>query len=115
MPATRKLARKFHAKPGRRAGNQRDFLHEAFALTIVPGLLGGPPTGSASTNSIPLSTWPHKVYWPSRKVASSNTMKNWLLAECGSDVRAIDTAPRTCGSVENSDLRLGRCEPLVPV
>src|SRR6185295_18488806 len=103
MAALRQLAREFDAKPGRRAGNQCDLLHETLALTILPGSRGGSPTGSASTCSIPLSTSPHKVYCPSRKVASSNTMKNWLLAESGSDVRAIDTAPRTCGTSENSD------------
>ena len=39
---------------------------------------------------MPSITWPHTVYWRSRKVASSKTMKNWLLALFGSLVRAID-------------------------
>ena len=33
----------------------------------------------------------------------------------GVGVRAIDTVPRTCGSLENSALRSGRSDPLVPV
>jgi hypothetical protein len=35
-------------------------------------------------------TSPQTVYWPSRKVASSRQMKNWLLALLGSEVRAIE-------------------------
>ena len=33
-------------------------------------------------------------------------MKNWLLAEFGSLVRAIEQTPRTCGSAENSCLQV---------
>ena len=39
--------------------------------------------------------------------ASSKQMKNWLLALSGSDVRAIDAVPRTCGSRLNSALSWG--------
>ncbi len=64
---------------------------------------------------MPSTTWPQTVYWLSRKVASSNTMKNWLLAEFGSGVRAIEQTPRTCGSLENSALMSGLAEPPRPV
>ena len=33
----------------------------------------------------------------------------------GVGLRAIDTVPRTCGAFENSALRSGRSDPLVPV
>ena len=97
---------------GHESGGFR-FLQEKKPL--VPGSRGGSPLGSASTCSIPLSTSPHTVYWPSRKRASSKQMKNWLLALSGSDVRAIEQVPRTWGSLENSALRLGLSEPLDPV
>ena len=42
-------------------------------------------------------------------------MKNWLLAEFGSLVRAIEQTPRTCGSAENSAFRFGLYEPPVPL
>ena len=42
-------------------------------------------------------------------------MKNWLLAECGLLVRAIEQTPRKCFSLENSDLRSGFSEPPAPV
>src|SRR5262245_47852320 len=89
--------------------------HSAFALTILPGLRGGSPLGSASTFSMPDSTTPHTVYWRSRKRASSKQMKNWLLAEFGSLVRAIEQTPRTCGSLENSCFRFGFDDPPVPL
>src|SRR6476660_7517830 len=113
----RQLARELDAKPGGRAGDERDLLQaqDTVALTILPGSRGGSPTGSASTYSIPLSTWPQTVYCPSRKPASPKQMKNWLLALFGSGVRAIDAVPRTCGSRLNSAFRFGRSEPLVPV
>ena len=53
------------------------------AFTILPGSRGGSPLGSASTFSMPSTTWPQTVYCLSRKRASSKQMKNWLLAECG--------------------------------
>ena len=66
----RQLTRELDAKPGRGAGDERDFLHPAafdtVALTILPGSRGGSPTGSASTCSMPLSTSPQTVYWRSR-------------------------------------------------
>src|SRR4051794_35472556 len=103
MTPLRQLACEFHAEPCRGAGHQRDLLHqlalETVALMILPGSRGGSPTGRASTYSIPLSTWPHTVYWPSRKPASPKQMKNWLLALSGLGVRAIDAVPRTCGSL----------------
>ncbi len=42
-------------------------------------------------------------------------MKNWLLAEFGALVRAIDAVPRLCGSFENSALRSGFFDPPLPV
>ena len=85
-----------------------------FIETILPGLRGGSPLGRASTLSIPSVTSPQTVYWPSRKRASSKQMKNWLLAELGSLVRAIEQAPRTCGSRLNSAFRSGFDEPPMP-
>ena len=51
--------------------------------TILSGLAGGSPRVILSTFSMPWLTRPHTVYWPSRKVASSKQMKNWLSAESG--------------------------------
>ena len=42
-------------------------------------------------------------------------MKNWLLALFGSEVRAMEQTPRTCGASENSCFRFGFLEPEVPV
>ena len=42
-------------------------------------------------------------------------MKNWLLAEFGAEVRAIEQVPRTCGSGLNSAFRSGFFELPVPV
>ncbi len=42
-----------------------------------------------STCSMPWVTWPHTVYWPSRKVASSKTMKNCESALSGLAARAF--------------------------
>src|SRR3546814_18427420 len=42
-------------------------------------------------------------------------MKNWLLAEFGFDVRAMEQTPRTCGSAENSAFRSGFSDPPMPV
>ena len=56
---------------------RQGYMREAIlALTILPGSFGGSPFGRASTFSMPSVTCPQTVYWPSRKVASSNTMKN---------------------------------------
>ncbi len=85
------------------------------ALLIAPGFAGGSPLGSASTCSMPLTTWPQTVYCLSRKRASSKQMKNWLLAEFGALVRAIEQTPRTWGSALNSALRSGFFEPPMPV
>ena len=49
--------------------------------TILSGVAGGSPRVILSTFSMPRLTRPHTVYWPSRKVASSKQMKNWLSAE----------------------------------
>src|SRR6185312_12194420 len=86
-----------------------------FMETITPGSRGGSPFGRASTFSMPSVTSPQTVYWPSRKRASSKQMKNWLLAEFGLAVRAIEQAPRTCGALENSAGRFGRSDPPLPV
>ena len=42
-------------------------------------------------------------------------MKNWLLAESGALVRAMEQTPRTCGSAENSAFRFALLEPPLPV
>ena len=42
-------------------------------------------------------------------------MKNWLLAEFGSDVRAMPTIPRVNGTLENSAFSSGYFEPPVPL
>ena len=60
---------------------------------------------------MPSVTSPQTVYWLSRKRASSKQMKNWLLAEFGLVVRAMEQTPRTCGSSENSAFRFGFFEP----
>ena len=64
---------------------------------------------------MPSTTSPQTVYWLSRKVESSRQMKNWLLAEFGALVRAIEQTPRTCGSRENSAFRSGFFDPPEPV
>ena len=64
---------------------------------------------------MPDVTWPQTVYWPSRKVESPKQMKNWLFAESGFDVRAIDAVPRRCGSTLNSAFRSGFFDPPLPV
>src|SRR5476651_163974 len=71
-------------------------------LIILSGLAGGSPFLILSTNSMPDVTLPHTVYWPSRKFESLSTMKNWLCALFGSLVRAMPTAPRENGVLENS-------------
>src|SRR5438128_1270654 len=82
--------------------------------TILSGSFTGSPRLILSTFSMPSITLPHTVYFLSRKVASSNTMKNWLLALSGLCERAIEHTPRTCGSALNSALRFGYFEPPVP-
>src|SRR5207245_4390015 len=72
----------------------------------------GAPFLILSTRSMPDVTLPHTVYWPSRKFESLKTMKNWLCALLGSWVRAIETTPRTCGSLLNS---AGSLSPMPPV
>src|SRR3546814_1331621 len=64
---------------------------------------------------MPSVTSPQTVYCRSRKVASPKQMKNWLLAEFGFDVRAMEQTPRTCGSAENSAFRSGFSDPPMPV
>ena len=68
------------------------------------GSLGsvGSRSGNESTMSMPEITSPNAVYAPSRWGAASKTMKNWLPAELGSAVRAIDSTPRTCDVSLNS-------------
>src|SRR6202008_5078829 len=51
----------------------------------------GAPFLILSTQSMPDVTLPQTLYWPSRKFESLKTMKNWLRAELGSLVRAIET------------------------
>ena len=55
-----------------------------------------------SAASIPEATWPNAVYLPSRNGLSATTMKNWEPALSGSAERAMDTAPRLCGTELNS-------------
>src|SRR5476651_1960720 len=98
---------------------ERVFLVHGYSLTsaatrtliILSGLAGGSPFLILSTNSMPDVTRPHTVYWPSRKFESFSTMKNWLRALLGSLVRAIETAPRVCGSLLNS---AGSSSPMPP-
>src|SRR5205085_3814079 len=80
VAALRELPGELDSEPGGRTGDERDFVQpqDTVALTILPGSRGGSPTGSASTYSMPLSTSPQTVYWPSRKPASPKQMKNWL-------------------------------------
>ena len=104
-----------HPEWGTMIAEGRAFMLTSPRLTILPGLAGGSPLGSASTCSMPSSTWPQTVYCLSRKVASSKTMKNWLLALCGLLARAIEQTPRTCGSSLNSACRSGLSDPPMPV
>ncbi len=69
-----------------------------FAETILPGLRGGSPLGSASTASMPsIDLAPHRVLGDRGSDASSRQMKNWLLAVFGVRSAAIEHMPRTCG------------------
>ena len=72
---------------------------EASAATRMVTILSGSSTGSPrlilSTCSMPSTTRPHTVYWPSRNEASSKQMKNWLSALSGLAARAMDAVPRT--------------------
>lgn len=47
----------------------------------------------ASATSMPSSTLPNAAYWPSRCGLSEVMMKNWLPAESGIMLRAIDRTP----------------------
>ena len=76
------------------------------ALTILSGSLTGSPRLILSTFSMPSVTLPQTVYWLSRKRASSKQMKNWLSPESGLWARAIETVPRTCGSLIELGLEL---------
>src|SRR5260221_14180421 len=82
---------------------------------IFPGSRGGSPLGRASMCSMPEVTSPQTVYWLSRKPESARQMKNWLLAEWGFEVLAMEQTPRLCGALLNSDFRLGLAEPPPPV
>ena len=65
-----------------------------------------------STNSMPETTWPQIVYWPSRCGAGANMMKNWLLALFGS--WCAPRPPCRAGSARllvNSAGRLGSLLP----
>src|SRR6188508_1997047 len=84
------------------------------ALTILSGSCTGSPRLILSTFSMPSMTLPQTVYWLSRNPALSKQMKNWLSPESGLLARAIDTMPRTCGSLLNSALSF-LPEPPVPV
>src|SRR5207237_9869589 len=72
------------------------------ALTILSGSFTGSPRLILSTFSMPEVTLPQTVYWPLRKDASAQQMKNWLSPESGLAARAIAVLPRTCGSLLNS-------------
>ena len=50
----------------------------------------------ASTTSMPSVTLPNAAYCPSRCLASSCMMKNWLPAEFGELERAMESTPRLC-------------------
>jgi len=83
---------------------------------ILSGSTGGSPRLISSTNSMPFTTRPNKVYSPSRKIESSKQMKNWLLALSGFWERAMPTAPRVKDSLSlNSAGTSGSFEPPMPV
>src|SRR5580698_9517896 len=85
------------------------------ALTILSGSFTGSPRLILSTFSIPDTTFPQAVYCLSKNRASSKQMKNCEFAESGLCARAIDTVPRTCGSLLNSAFTFGYFDPPVPV
>src|SRR5688572_22319810 len=85
------------------------------ARTIRVGCAGGSPTAIWSTAAIPSTTRPKALYlWSSLNVGPS-MMKNWLLAELGTSVRAIDVTPRRWGKSLNSAARSGSFDPPAPV
>src|SRR6185312_499971 len=66
---------------------ERVFLvHDSYSFTsaatrtriILSGFWGGSPRLILSTQSMPLVTLPHTVYWPLREGAGAKSMKNWL-------------------------------------
>src|ERR1700733_10866555 len=83
--------------------------------SITEPLFASFPFLIESTCSIPSITRPHTVYLPSSHGPSSKQMKNWLFAESGLLLRAIEQVPRTCDSGENSAFRLDFFDPPVPV
>ena len=78
------------------------YLCSILAEMILSGVAGGSPLVMASTTSMPETTLPNTVYWPSRKVQSAKQMKNCELKVLGSCVRAAPTTPRTKCSALNS-------------
>src|SRR5262249_34164782 len=74
------------------AATDRDVILSGSVTVPLPGA----PRLILSTCSMPTITSPHTVYWPSRKLAFSKQMKNWLSALLGSWARAIEQVPRTC-------------------
>src|SRR5262249_21927801 len=84
-------------------------------LAILSGFSTGSPRLILSTTFMPDTTSPITVYWPLSPDASLNMMKNWLLAELGSPLRAMPTMPRLNGTCENSAGTLGYFEPPVPL
>ena len=99
MAALRQLARELDPEAGRRAGDRarpasctsRASAMSRRRLDDLAGLARRLAVGKASTCSMPLSTSPHTVYWPSRKRRILEcTMKNWLLALFGFCERAIE-------------------------
>src|SRR5665213_1025111 len=112
-PTGEELNKRRFINRARRIARRR--LYPTVIERILPGSRGGSPLGKASMWSMPAVTSPHRVYWLSRWGASARQMKNWLLAELGLPVRAMEQAPRRCGSCENSAGRLGFFEPPLPV
>src|SRR3974377_1919142 len=87
-------------------------------LTILWGSVTAPPAEpdvaffSLSTTSMPCTTSPITVYWPSRLGPSANMMKNCELAESTlSPRRAIPTMPRWKCTLENPCFRFGYFDP----
>src|SRR5208282_1495461 len=108
---------------GQRVACAHEFHDSYFAMrivTILSGfdtwpLLASVPALILSTTSMPDTTSPNAVYWPSRKPASPKQMKNCELAESGSLERAMPSVPRVKCVLLNSAGRMGRVEPPVPV
>ena len=94
-------------------------------------MIGAAPTGSGKSGAFILptllltgatpfifygnDTTSQKKKKKGKKRDSSSTIKNWLFALSGSDERAMDKTPLSCGTLENSATRFGLSEAPIPV